>query len=103
MPIVYPPTFNALELLPFNINPHYIDPDPSSRHMGETRETRIKEFLVFNSQPVIGLREGSWLRAKGPALTLGGDKTARVFQQGQDPIEQSPEEDLTWLIKASNL
>lgn len=103
MPIVYPPTFNALELLPFNINPHYTDPAPGSRHMGETRETRIREFLVFNSQPVVGLREGSWLSLKGTSLTLGGAKTARIFQQGTEPLEHKPEDDLTWLIKAAGL
>ncbi len=87
MPIVYPPSFEALKLVPFNINPHYLDPNTNSTHMGETRETRIKEFHNFNTQPVIGLREGSWLHVKNDSIILKGTLTARVFEARKKPYE----------------
>lgn len=87
MPIVYPPSFKTLGVIPFNINPHYLDPDPSSTHMGETRETRIQEFHTQNNIPVIGLREGSWLDVKGNDIRLQGTHSARVFEQGKLPHE----------------
>ncbi|GGE91048.1 dipeptidase E [Chishuiella changwenlii] len=87
MPIVYPPSFNALQFLPFNINPHYLDPDPNSTHKGETRETRINEFHKFNSQSVIGLREGSWLRVENGEIELKGTLKARIFKPNEDAIE----------------
>ncbi|MDA8596109.1 dipeptidase PepE [Flavobacteriaceae bacterium] len=87
MPIVYPPSFNTTGLIPFNINAHYLDPDPSSTHKGETRETRIKEFHKFNKQTVIGLREGSWLSVKGNEIKLKGSLSARVFEQEKKPYE----------------
>lgn len=87
MPIVYPPSFKTLGAIPFNLNPHYLDPDPSSKHMGETRETRIAEFHTQNTVPVVGLREGSWLRVKGNEIILKGELKARVFEQGNEPYE----------------
>lgn len=87
MPIVYPPSFEALGFFPFNINPHYLDPDPHSTHKGETRETRIKEFHHFNSQAVLGLREGSWLEVSNGEIQLKGNLTARLFEQGKSPME----------------
>lgn len=97
MPIVYPPSFKTLGLVPYNINPHYLDPDPKSTHKGETRETRIKEFHKINSQPVVGLREGSWLRVIGNETTLQGSLTARIFEQNKTPYEIDPDSSLTHL------
>ncbi len=97
MPIVYPPTFDALGLVRFQINPHYVDPDPSSTHMGETREQRIREFHEMNETPVLGLREGAFLRIENGAITLGGRKGARLFRRGAEPVEYEPGARLTEL------
>ena len=97
MPIVYPPSFQTLGLIPFNLNPHYLDADLQSKHMGETRETRIKEFHQFNSIPVLGLREGSWLEVKGGNIILKGDLSARLFLQNQEPKELETGSDLSEL------
>ncbi|MGA9327048.1 MAG: dipeptidase PepE [Salegentibacter sp.] len=95
MPIIYPPSFKTLGLVPFNINPHYLDPDPTSTHKGETRETRIKEFHNLNSQPVVGLREGSWLELSGDNITLKGKLSARIFEVNKEPYEIDPDTSLS--------
>jgi dipeptidase E len=102
MPIVLPPSFEALGLVPFNINPHYLDPDPASKHQGETRETRIREFHEMNDTVVVGLREGSMLRVDGPRMVLKGSAGARVLARGAEPLEISPGDDLSELLAARN-
>lgn len=95
MPIVYPPSFQTLGLIPFNLNPHYLDADLQSKHMGETRETRINEFHAFNNIPVLGLREGSWLEVRNDKTTLKGDLSARLFLANQNPVEIESGTDLS--------
>jgi len=89
MPIVEPASFDALALVPFQISPHYLDPDPGSTHMGETQEERILTFLQENDCPVVGLREGAWLRIEAGVARLEGG-TARVFRRGTPPAECVP-------------
>ena len=90
MPIVEPPSLDSLGLVRFQINPHYLDPDPGSSHMGETREQRIVEFLEENDSAVVGLREGGWIRVEGLRGWLGGAKGARIFRRSIDPEERAP-------------
>ncbi len=97
MPIVYPPSFETLSAIPFNLNPHYLDPDVQSKHMGETRETRIKEFHFFNQTPVLGLREGSWLDVKGDNIILKGNLTARLFLKNENATEIKSGTNLNYL------
>jgi len=97
MPIVYPPSFDSMGLIPFNINPHYLDPIEGSKHMGETRETRIKEFHAHpeNQLAVLGIREGSFIRIKGDEIYLGGPLTARLFKPHDSPVELDSGSDLS--------
>ena len=90
MPIVEPPSLTALALVPFQINAHYLDPDPNSTHMGETREVRLREFHEENETPVVGIREGSMLRVENGATTLKGTTGAKIFRRGEQPVEIAP-------------
>lgn len=99
MPIIEPPSFAALNLIPFQINPHFTDSDPGSTHMGETREDRIREFHEANRLPVLGLREGSWLSVEDPHVELGGKVKARLFQAGKPPEEFEPGASLDFLFR----
>ena len=99
MPIVLPKSLKTLGVVPFNINPHYLDPDPNSTHMGETRETRIKEFMNYNPQPVVGLREGSWIKVNEDDMILCGHLNARVFASINKISEVAPGYNFRNLIK----
>jgi dipeptidase E len=98
MPIVEPETFEAFALLPFQINPHYIERESGSIHMGETREERILQFLEENEVPVLGMREGAWLRRRRDALHLQGTTGALLFRRGADAVEYAPGADLSFLL-----
>jgi dipeptidase E len=98
MPIVEPPFFAALDLVPFNINPHYQDPIPGSTHMGETREQRIAEFHEENTEPVVGLREGAWLLVEDSTVLLQGSTGARLFRRGEAVTEYPIGSRLDFLI-----
>ena len=98
MPIVEPPSLAALSLVTFQINPHYIDPVQGSTHMGETRETRIREFHEENDAPVVGLREGAILRVEGASVLLKGVAGARVFRRGQEAVEVAPGSEIGPLV-----
>ena len=100
MPIVEPPSFDALGLVPFQISPHYLDPDPNSTHMGETQEERILQFLEENDTTVFGLREGAMVRVEQGSTILKGSSGARIFRKGQEPVETLPGAQLDHLIAA---
>jgi len=94
MPIVDPEGFDALGLVPFQINPHYTDRTISG-HGGESRDDRINEFTIANpGMPVIGLREGSWIEYAGDSFRLGGMHAARIFVSGENPREVEPGEEI---------
>jgi dipeptidase E len=87
MPIVQPRSFDSLGLVPFQISPHFQDPDPNSKHMGETQEERIFQFLEENETPVVGIREGAWLVCENGTVTLKGEAGARILRRGEVPVE----------------
>jgi dipeptidase E len=99
MPIVYPPSFDAIGIVPFNLNPHYIDPDPCSTHKGETRKERIDQFHQLSRIPVLGLRESAIIHLDGNVLTLKGRAGAMLFRRGKEPEEFFPHSDLSFLLK----
>src|ERR1700730_17674675 len=100
MPIVQPRSFESLGLVPFQISPHYLDPDPSSHHMGETQEERILQFLEENDTAVVGMREGAWLLVEDGAVFLKGSTGARIFRDGYPPVEATPGADISELVGA---
>jgi dipeptidase E len=97
MPIVYPPSFQTLGLIPFNLNVHFLDSDSQTTHMGESRETRINEFHQFNNFPVLGLKEGSWLEIKEGKIILKGNLSAKLFQRNCIPLEIAPSSELSFI------
>jgi dipeptidase E len=101
MPIVQPRSFDSLGLVPFQISPHFQDPDPDSTHMGETQEERIVQFLEENETPVLGMREGAWVVAGTGSVILGGTRGARIFRRGHEPVEAKTGDDITALVGAA--
>ncbi len=99
MPIVHPPSFTALQLVPFQINPHYLDADPTTTHMGETREERLRQFHEEHATPVLAMREGCMLRVEGERAELRGTTRARLFRRGQPPEELTPPCDVSFLLR----
>ena len=99
MPIVEPPSFDALNLVPFQVNPHYTDYHPPG-HMGETRDERLAEFVHVNpGVHVVGIREGTMLRVEGEVIKLLGGKSARYFIKGAAPRDLAPEESFDFLLR----
>jgi len=101
MPIVQPPSFDSLALVHFQISPHFQDPDPSSTHMGETQEERIRQFLEENGTPVAGLREGAMVRIENGETILKGSTGARIFRKGMEPVETLPGDHLDVLLETN--
>ncbi|MFL6515647.1 MAG: dipeptidase PepE [Chthoniobacterales bacterium] len=99
MPIVQPHSFDALALVSFQLNPHFLDSNPNSKHMGETREERIIQFLEENETPVVGLREGAWLTIENSRVTVGGENGARIFRRGQTPNEAETGTEITSMVE----
>jgi dipeptidase E len=99
MPIIEPPSFTTMNLVPFQINPHYLDAHPEG-HGGETRQQRIEEFLELNPETyVVGLREGTILNVEGDQMRLLGDRPARIFKKGIEYYELDNTADFSFLLK----
>ncbi len=99
MPIAEPPSFATLGLVPFQINPHYLDPDPSSTHQGETRDERLQQYLEDNDTAVLAMREGTWLHRDGDTLSFeGSDAGGRLYRRGSEAVEIGTPSDLSWLL-----
>jgi dipeptidase E len=99
MPIIQPSSFDTLNLIPFQINPHYLDANPEG-HGGETREQRINEFQVLNTDVVVvGLREATALQVDNSNLHLLGNRPMRSFISGKEPMEFQPGDDINFLLK----
>jgi dipeptidase E len=98
MPIVQPRSFNSLGLVPFQISPHFQDPDPNSTHMGETQEERILQFLEENETPVVGMREGAWLLVEDGSVLLKGNNGARIFRRDEPPVEAKTGDEISRLV-----
>ncbi len=99
MPIVIPPSLEALGLVPFQINPHYFEPVPDEPRRGETRAERLLEFLEENNRPVLGLQESAWLRREENKLLLGGEGGATLFRRGREPEKITTGADLSFLLE----
>lgn len=98
MPIIQPASFNTLNLIPFQINPHYLDANPEG-HGGETREQRINEFQALNTEVVVvGLREATALHVDGKKLRLLGERSMRLFKAGNEPVELEPGTNIDFLL-----
>ena len=98
MPIVQPPSFAAMGLVPFQINPHFVDRDPNSSHQGETRDQRLREYLSQNDTPVVALREGAVLRRESDVLELRGTSGARIYRRGVACVEVATGTELRGLL-----
>jgi dipeptidase E len=102
MPIIDPHGFDTLNLIPFQINPHYIDVHPVG-FGGETREVRIKEFIEINPEIyVLGLRESTLLKLENGRLQLIGSRTARLFKKDEEPKDLQVTDDLSFLLNQTS-
>ena len=100
MPVIQPSSFKTLNLIPFQINPHYLDANPEG-HGGETREQRINEFQALNAEVVVvGLREATALLIDENNLNLLGNRAMRLFEAGKEPREFQPGDSINFLLKA---